>query len=126
MIRTFLITCVVLSFVAVAGPSHGAKTVDNTVVVYYFHRTVRCHSCNLLEEITRDTVRLFFEKEAAKGRVELRIVNMDDPDQAHFIKDFNLSYQSIVLEQRKNGNVVIWKRLDKVWDLLNEQHRMMM
>jgi len=108
------------------GVVHAAQAPADKVVVYYFHRTIRCHSCNLLEEITRETVRLCFEREAANGSVELKIVNMDEPDKAHFIKDFKLSYQSIVLEKREKGTVKTWKRLDKVWDHLNEQHKMMM
>jgi hypothetical protein len=122
--RIILFFFTVLFLFSGFGSVHSANAPDDKVVVYYFHRTIRCHSCNLLEEITRETVRLCFEREAAKGSVELKIVNMDDPDKAHYIKYFKLPYQSIVLEKREKGTVKTWKRLDKVWDHLNEQHKM--
>jgi hypothetical protein len=129
MIRTtwiFLFIFISLSLFPVFESAHGANTEGDRVVVYYFHRTIRCHSCNLLEEITRETVRLCFEKETTKGSVELKIINMDDPDKAHFIKDFNLPYQSIVIEKHEKGKAKTWKRMDKVWDLMNEQHKMIL
>lgn len=111
----------VFSFVVVRAD----QAPDDKVVVYYFHRTIRCHSCNLLEDITRETIRLCFEREAAKGSVELKIVNMDEPDKAHFIKDFKLPYQSIVIEKHEKGKAATWKRLDRAWVMMDTQNKMM-
>lgn len=35
-----------------------AQNPNNTIIVYYFHGTVRCPSCTLLEELIRDAIEI--------------------------------------------------------------------
>jgi len=44
---------------------------DDRLIVYYFHRTVRCPSCILLEELTHYAVRSGFGPQIKNGRIEL-------------------------------------------------------
>ena len=40
------------------------------LVVYYFHRTARCYSCNRIEQLTKETVQESFGPEVADGSLE--------------------------------------------------------
>lgn len=101
-----------------------ADTPENSVTVYYFHRTLRCPSCLLLEELTREAVLSGFETELKDGRLRFVIVNLDEGDHEHFVKDYGLSFQSVVLSKIENGKEKEWKRLDKVWEILHEETKL--
>ncbi len=47
--------------------------------------------------------------------------NRDKKENEHFIKDYNLSSQSVILSKMINQNEAGWKNLDRVWDLLHKE-----
>lgn len=93
------------------------------VQVYYFHGNIRCHSCSRIEQLTVETVRRFFRKELETGRLRLSVVNVDDPENSHFVKDYQLYSQSVILSERDGGREVKWKNLIRVWELLRDDDR---
>ena len=96
---------------------------DKKLTVYYFHRTLRCPSCILLENITHDAVLFGFKQKVDQGKIELKIINIDDPLHAHFIKDYDLSFQSVVLVKDEDSDHKTFKRLDNAWDYISEADR---
>lgn len=104
-----------------AGPPQNNTS---TVIVYYFHRTVRCPSCTLLEELTRDAVEIGFTRELDNGKVTMQAINVDEKDNEHFVDDYHLSVQSVVLSQVEHGKEKRWKNLDRVWTLLEDQEQL--
>jgi len=90
------------------------------VVAYYFHRTIRCPSCLLIEEWAKQAIEMQFAIEMAAGILEWCPVNIDKPGNEHFEKDYQLSVQSLVIVGMKNGQVMQWKNLKSVWDLLSD------
>ena len=46
---------------------------------------------------------------------------MDEPLNRHFIEDLQLVTRSVVLAEYRDGNVVRWKNLDRVWQLVRNQ-----
>jgi small redox-active disulfide protein 2 len=73
--------------------------------VYYFFGNHRCATCNLIEELT---------KKAIKDKpVTYKAVNLDEPVNEHFVKDFQLDARVVVIQ--RNGT---YKKMDKVWDLV--------
>lgn len=116
---------VVLLVLMIAGFADAAdafpKNQDSTVIVYYFHRTARCPSCTLLEEITRDAVEIGFAQQLANGTITMKAINVDEKDNEHFVNDYGLSVQSVVLSQVVNGKEKRWKNLDRIWTLLEDQ-----
>ncbi|MFH1156390.1 MAG: nitrophenyl compound nitroreductase subunit ArsF family protein [Pseudomonadota bacterium] len=90
-------------------------------VVYYFHHTIRCPSCNLIESLTKIAIELGFEKELQAGDLEFRPVNVDDDETTHFVEDYSLSSQSVILSRVVDGREEAWKNLVKVWDFLHQE-----
>jgi len=90
------------------------------IIAYYFHRTVRCHSCLEIEARAKQAVESQFANELANGTVEWRAVNVEEAGNEHFVKDFDLTAQSLVLVRVSEGRPAEWKNLKLVWDYLGD------
>jgi hypothetical protein len=93
----------------------------NKIVVYYFYGTARCESCMKIEAYTKEALNAGFPDALSDGRMEWRPVNVDEPGNVHFIRDYNLSFRSVVISDVKDGKQAGWKNLDRVWDLLGDK-----
>jgi hypothetical protein len=91
------------------------------VIAYYFHSTRRCRSCRKIESYSAEIIRAAFEDELDRGLLEWRLVNTDESENKHFIKDYELYTKSLVLSDVVGGKQVRWKNLDKIWVLLNDK-----
>ena len=91
------------------------------VVAYYFHVRVRCASCMKIESLSGKVLRDRFPEDLRTGRLAFREVNVDDPANRHFIDDYGLSSQSLVIVEYRDGRQVRWKNLEKVWTLLGAE-----
>lgn len=99
-----------------------ATTTDTTLVtVYYFHRTIRCPSCEKIELLTKMSVDERFGYELSVGEMLWRTVNIDEPQNKHFEDAYRLQTQSVVVSETSGGKEIRWKNLDKVWDLLGDE-----
>ena len=43
-------------------------------------------------------------------------VNLDEPENAHFADDFQLSFGTVVVAETRGDRAVRWKNLEKVWE----------
>lgn len=83
-------------------------------IVYYFHRTARCHTCLSMETWTSQAVAKANAGESA-APLAWQAVNLDDPANAHFADDFQLTFGTVVVAENREGNAVRWKKLEQVW-----------
>lgn len=93
------------------------------LMVYYFHTTFRCRSCNLIEAFTKQAVNTGFADQLKSGRMELKIINIEEPGNEHFGDDYKLYTKSVILSDVKDGKEASWKNLDKVWALLGDENK---
>ena len=94
---------------------------ERKIVAYYFHGNVRCMTCRKLEAFSREAINTGFAQELQQGRLEWRIVNVDEPTNRHFIEDYQLHTRSLVLVDMHNGKQTRWKNLDKIWQLVRNK-----
>jgi len=99
-------------------PGRGDAPVS-IIQVYYFHRTMRCPSCEKIEFLAKTAVEEAFAGELATGGMQWRAVNIDEPDNRHFEDKYRLQAQSVVVSELRDGKETRWKNLEKVWDLLD-------
>ena len=99
----------------------GPTEAGEKATVYYFHGTVRCMTCNLIEAQTRQAVAEGFAEAIESGRLELKALNVDEPDNEHFVEDYGLVTKSVVLVERRAGQADRWKNLDRVWELVHNE-----
>jgi hypothetical protein len=68
-------------------------------VVTYFRGNVRCATCINLEAYSDEAVEQGFPREIANGTVEFKTVNIDEGDNRHFVKDYQLDSRSVVISR---------------------------
>ncbi|NLG17345.1 MAG: hypothetical protein GX556_08470 [Fibrobacter sp.] len=97
------------------------KAVQQKLVVYYFYTTYRCHSCTMIEKLTKTAVEAGFKDLLASGRVEFKGINIEQPGNEHFVEDYKLYTKSVILSDLRDGKEAKWKNLDQVWTLLGNE-----
>jgi hypothetical protein len=109
---------------SVTGETSRNQTIqkkDHKIVVLYFHGTFRCFSCKRIEQLTTIAVEEGFSKETKNGLVEMKVINVDKPENKHFIKDYQLYTKSVILSDYVNGKEVRWKNLQRIWELFRNE-----
>jgi thiol-disulfide isomerase/thioredoxin len=94
---------------------------DHAVIVYYFHGKYRCGTCKRIEQLTKEAVAESFANEMKTRLVEMKVINVDEPENKHFAKDYQLFTRSVVLSDTVNGKEKQWKNLQKVWELVRNE-----
>lgn len=114
---------------APAKAATSAKTTPKTmtdlkpdrVEVYYFHSNARCATCHHLEEYARESIETGFANDIKSGNLVFQSVNVDLPENQHFVKDFKLFTKSLILVAYKNGQHIRHVDLDKIWDYVRDR-----
>lgn len=91
------------------------------VVAYYFHVSVRCVTCRTIESYSGEAIRQGFAEQLKNGSIEWRPVNVQLPENRHFVRDFQLFTRSLVLVKVRNGKQQEWRNLEQVWDLVRDK-----
>lgn len=107
--------------VEVAGAADSEK--KDVLVVFYFHGTMRCPTCLNMERMAREAVEASFAEELARGSVAWRVFNTDEPDNAHYAKDFELVSSGVVVAHERGGKIEEWRGLPKIWDLNGDEEQ---
>ena len=92
------------------------KEQGHKVIAYYFHTTARCMTCRNIEAFTVQAITAQFGGALEKGNLVWRVLNVEEPTNAHFVQDYQLSTKSVVIVEMKDGVQMRWKNLDRVWD----------
>jgi len=95
------------------------------VVAYYFHGAKRCKTCRRIETYTEEAIRLAYGDEMGDGRLEWKVVNMEEAGNEHFAEDYELAMSSVVISDLRDGKQERWKNLEKVWHLTNDKEAFM-
>jgi hypothetical protein len=96
---------------------------NGQVVVTYFCTTARCPTCHRLEEYSRNTVESAFARELEQGRIVFHVINMQEPENQHYIQDYKLYTKSLVVSERKAGKEIRWKNLPDIWKLVRDREK---
>ena len=105
------------NFGALARTIPCAKTDAHKVIAYYFHTNTRCSTCIKIEAYSKEAIEKGFADELKNGTLEMRIVNYENPENRHFMKDYKLVSKSLVLVNTVNGKQTEWTNLKMVWQL---------
>ncbi len=89
------------------------------VLVYYFHATTRCATCRTIEAYAHETIASRFVGDLEARRLEWRTVNVEEPANRHFIRDFRLYTRSVVVVDAKDPKR--FKVLGRVWQLVRNK-----
>ena len=104
-----------------ASPGANATQPAHQVIAYYFHGNYRCPNCLKIEAYSREAIQTGFSSELKNGSLEWRVVNVDEPENRHFIQDYQLYTKSVILSDLHQGRQTRWKNLDQVWTFLPDK-----
>lgn len=86
------------------------------IIIYYFHGTVRCPTCLNIEHYTDEALRTHFADDLAGGKLEWRVINREEPQNEHFVADYQLYSQTLIIVDSIPGKPSEWKNLEAIWD----------
>ena len=120
MLAILLVAAVAVVAADKPAPKSPAAAAERAVnvqdIAYYFHGNVRCETCLRIEQQAREAIEKRFSVEVAEKRLVFKPVNYDQPENAHFLKEYKLPCPSLVLVRQKGGKDEKWKLLDKTWE----------
>jgi hypothetical protein len=93
------------------------------VIAYYFHGTARCSTCHKLEQYSKEAIETNFKDALALGKLEFRVVNVDDKGNEHYASDYQLYTKSLILSLVKDDKQTKWRNLDKIWEYVGNKQR---
>ena len=106
------------------GPAVAAeqtRDAKHKLIAYYFHHTKRCRTCLTIEAFAEQALREAFPDALKSSRLEWRVVVVDEPENEHFVEDYELTSNALVLIEMRDGAREDWHNLDKVWDLVENE-----
>lgn len=107
------------------SPESPPSQSDQTkVIAYYFHVTARCTTCRTIESYSREVIEQKFGGDIARGHLQFKVVNVQSPENRHFVKDYQLFTKSLVLVRFENGRQAEYKVLNDTWELVGDKQAM--
>lgn len=103
------------------APAMTLSSPPHKVIAMYFHGDIRCMTCRKVEAYAREAVEEGFASQVKAGAIEFRAVNVEQPENRHFISDYQLTNKSVVVVDEVGGNVERWVKLDNVWGLVGNR-----
>lgn len=116
----------VLAVVAVISAGAFAVAADNQpakVIAYYFHGSFRCFTCTNMEKFTREAIETNFKDAFDSGKLDFKVVNVEERGNEHFVDDYKLYTKTLILSLVKDGKEVKSKNLDKIWELARNKQK---
>ena len=124
--HVFVVFAVLIFLIGETGAAEKDAKISSErakVIVYYFHGTYRCPSCTKIEKWSYEAIKHSFLKALKEGRLLWKPVNVDKPENRHFVKEYSLFTKSLIITEVKGEKQTKWKNLDKVWLLLRDQEK---
>lgn len=121
-----------VGYLVIAGMQPGEGSVNSSgidvdsssghkVIVYYFHGTSRCVACRKIEDYTYDAIASGFPDAMKSRLIEWYTVDVDKPENNHFIEDYQLFSQSVVIVDVVDGQQKRWENLELVWHMVDNK-----
>ena len=94
---------------------------DDVVFATYLHGTLRCATCRKLEAYSEEALKTAFEEELNDSSLIWRVINYDEKENEHYLKDYSLYTKALILSRVKDGSELEWKNLSKIWELVGNK-----
>lgn len=102
------------------GPDK-TRTIQDGVVVYYFHGNTRCPTCRAIETYAHEAVVNAFAEHLKNQQIHWQVINYETPGNEHYAQDYELVAPNVVLVMFKDGKQMKWKGLPEVWEHVGDK-----
>ncbi len=104
-------------------PESGEAKISPEYIVYYFYTSKRCSTCLKIEEWSGMAITEDLKDQVDAGRLQWQALNIEKPENEHFVKDFQLYTKSVIVAEYKDGVVVRWENLADIWKLAHDRDK---
>jgi hypothetical protein len=112
------------SFSAAALTARTVSDHDTTTIhVTYYHGTIRCHTCLMIEQFSAMTMQSSFGKQLAAGTIIWKAEDYEAENDSMAVQKYGIENQSLILSKRVNGREIDWKLLPKIWDYAGDYEK---
>jgi hypothetical protein len=119
---------VLLAVVAIAvvasllpQPVSAADPPNERVVAMYFHRTVRCPTCQKMGSYSEEAVKGGFAEPIKDGKVEFHYINFQDAKNAALTNGYKVSGPALIVAKIVGNKVVEYKNLTEIWTKVGDK-----
>ncbi|MFA6141961.1 MAG: nitrophenyl compound nitroreductase subunit ArsF family protein [Candidatus Omnitrophota bacterium] len=128
MSKLFLVLLIVVALsnnsIFISPLTHAEENVKGAhVIAYYFHGTMRCPTCYKLEQYSREAIEANFKDSLRSGKLEFKVVNVEDKGNEHYTGDYQLYTKSLILSLNKDGKETKWNNMNKIWEYVGNKQR---
>ncbi len=94
-----LIMAVSLSACSAQSPEEikSGNAENSELLVYYFHFTNRCATCNAVENETRAALEMFYADQVREGNIAFTSLNLEEEDGKQMAEQLNIAGQTLIL-----------------------------
>lgn len=85
----------------------GQDKASAPLMVYYFHNTHRCMSCNAIEAQTRETLDLNFQDKMEAGEIKLLVLNAEDKENLELTEKYEVWGATLLLIKNPGSKEVV-------------------
>lgn len=105
------------------GPSSDGpgSSSQETLVVWYFHGTMRCPTCQTIEALAHEVVQADFAQQLASGRIVWKTANYEKPMYSALAQKMQVRMPVVALARMKGDQLVESKTLEEVWGLVQDK-----
>jgi hypothetical protein len=114
---------IIIFLLCLALPVLGQQLAQGKVIAYYFHGNFRCYTCHTMEQYSREAIETNFKYVLSSGKLEFKVVNVEERGNEHFTQDYQLYTKSLILSIVKDGKEIKSKNLTKIWEYVRDKQR---
>jgi hypothetical protein len=74
-----------------------------------------------IEQYSKEAIEKYFPEQLKTSRITFSVINIDMPENEHFVKDYQLYTRSLIVAEFKNGKQIKWTNLEKVWNYVKDR-----
>lgn len=89
------------------------------VEIIYFHATIRCEACLLIENQSREIINLTYQNELKNRTLSFESLDFQDDKNQKYVEQYEIETQTLIVQIVSGSKVIKWKKLEKIWDYLN-------
>lgn len=90
----------------------GPRDSTPQMAAVYFHATHRCPTCKKIEAYSHEAL----QADIDSGKLRWETTDYTAPENAAIVEKFKVLTSTVVMVEKRDGQIVRWKNLEEVWD----------
>lgn len=102
---------------SVEGPAADSQDATPRLVAIFFHATHRCPTCKKIEAYSHEAL----QPDIDRGKLTWETADYTAPENQALVEKLQVLTSTVVMVEKRGGQIVRWKNLEEVWDYTHNQ-----